>query len=80
MIGQFQVRLYYNGVQAERRIVRIYTTGGQLVAQKEFDMVTTTSPYMRMDFDLSRYSAATYVVKVVDAHAKEITSGLVVVQ
>ena len=78
--GQFQVRLYYNGVQAERRIVRIYTTGGQLVAQKEFDMVTTTSPYMRMDFDLSRYSAATYVVKVVDAHAKEITSGLVVVQ
>jgi len=51
-----------------------------LVAQKEFDMVTTTSPYMRMDFDLSRYSAATYVVKVVDAHAKEITSGLVVVQ
>lgn len=77
--GQFQVRLYYNGAQAERRIVRIYTTGGQLVAQKEFDMVTTTSPYMRMDFDLSRMSAATYVVKVVDAHAKVITSGLVVV-
>jgi subtilisin-like proprotein convertase family protein/N-acetylneuraminic acid mutarotase len=78
--GQFQVRLYYNGVQAERRIVRIYTIGGQLVQQKEFDLVTMTAPYLRMDFDLSRMAAATYVVKVVDSHAKEITSGLVVIQ
>lgn len=78
--GQFQVRLYYNGVQAERRIVRIYTLGGQLVQQKEFDLVSLSDPYMRLDFDLSRMPAATYVVKVSDAYAKEITSGLLIVQ
>lgn len=78
--GQFQVRLYYNGVQAERRIVRIYTMGGQLVNQKEFDLVSFTPPYLRLDFDLSKMAAGTYVVKVTDAYAKEITSGLVVVQ
>lgn len=78
--GQFQVRLYYNGVQAERRKVQIFTVGGQLVTQKEFDMNTFTQPYMRMDFDLSLRAAGTYVVKVVDMHLKEITSGLVVVQ
>jgi hypothetical protein len=50
------------------------------VQQKEFDLVTMTAPYLRMDFDLSRMAAATYVVKVVDSHAKEITSGLVVIQ
>lgn len=79
--GQFQVRLYYNGVQAERRKVQIFTVGGQLVTEKEFDLVTLTAPYLRMDFDLSRMgAAATYVVKVVDMHSKVITSGLVVVQ
>jgi hypothetical protein len=78
--GQFQVRLYYNGMQAERRIVKIYTMGGQLINQKEFDLVSLTAPYLRMDFDLSRMPASTYVVKVVDYNEKEITSGLVVVQ
>ncbi|HEY6062751.1 MAG TPA: T9SS type A sorting domain-containing protein, partial [Chitinophagaceae bacterium] len=78
--GQFEVRLYYNGVMAERRIVRIYSMGGQLVAQKEFDLVSGTHPYLSLKFDLGIQSAGTYLVKVVDRNAKQITSGLVVLQ
>jgi subtilisin-like proprotein convertase family protein len=78
--GQFQVRLYHNGAQAERRKVRIYNMGGQLMAQKEFDLVTGTHPYLSMTFDLPLLSAGTYVVKVVDRHERKITSGLMVIQ
>jgi hypothetical protein len=78
--GSFQVRLYYNGAQAERRIVRIYSTVGQLMAQKEFDLVTGTPPYLSMTFNLPTLAAGTYAVKVVDKNSKQITSGLVVIQ
>jgi hypothetical protein len=57
--GQFQVRWYYNGAIAERRKVQIYNSAGQLMAQKEFDLVSGTPPYMSMNFNLplllSRY-------------------------
>ena len=78
--GSFQVRLYYNGAIAERRIVRIYNMNSQLVAQKEFDLVSGTPPYLSLQFDLPKLAAGTYAVKVVDKNSKQITSGLVVIQ
>ena len=78
--GMFHVRLYYSQTQAERRIVRIYNVLGQKVAEKSFDFDSNTSPYLDLDFDLSNFSAGTYVVKVVDKHTGKITSGLVVIQ
>jgi subtilisin-like proprotein convertase family protein len=78
--GQFQVRLYYNGAFAERRIVRIYNSIGSLVAQKEFDLVSSTAPYLSLTFDLGLNAAGTYAVKVVDKNGGKITSGLVVIQ
>ena len=78
--GQFHVRLYYSGVQAERRIVRIYNMGGQLMAQKEFDLDSHTPHYLDLYFDLPNLAAGTYAVKVVDRNEKKITSGLMVIQ
>jgi subtilisin-like proprotein convertase family protein len=78
--GQFQVRLYYSGVQGERRIVRIYSAQGQLMAQKEFDLDSNTPQYLSMTFDLPLLSAGTYVVKVVDKNGGKITSGLMVIE
>ena len=78
--GQFQVRLFYDGAIGERRIVKIYSTGGQLMAQKEFDLDSFTPPYMSMSFDLPTLAAGTYVVKVVDKNSQTIKSGLMVIQ
>ncbi|HMK26709.1 MAG TPA: GEVED domain-containing protein [Chitinophagaceae bacterium] len=78
--GQFQVRLYYNGAIAERRIVRIYNSIGGLVAQKEFDLVSGTPSYQSLTFNLGLNAAGTYAVKVVDKNGGKITSGLVVIQ
>jgi len=80
--GAFQVRLYYNGSVAEKRVVSIYKANGQLVAEKEFFLSSTTSPYLRMDFDFtaSALAAGTYVVKVNNTTAGTTVSGLVVIQ
>ncbi len=78
--GKFEVRLYYNRAYAEKRIAKIYTITGQLVASKEFDLFTNSHPYLSINFDLGIQSAGTYVVKVVDKYSKHIASGLVVIQ
>jgi len=78
--GQFQVRLYHNGVQGERRKVRIYNAFGQLMAQKEFDLDSNSPHYLSLAFVLPNLAAGTYVVKVVDKNEGKITSGLMVIQ
>ncbi|MEQ1677084.1 MAG: GEVED domain-containing protein [Chitinophagaceae bacterium] len=79
--GAFQVRLYYDPSSiSEKRAVYLYNPSGQLIASREFDLVSITAPYLRMDFDLGRASRGTYVVKVVDKNSGRIVSGLVVVQ
>ena len=78
--GTFQIRLYYAGSVAERRVVRIYKANGQLVAQKEFDLVLGTPSYMRMDFDLPRLAAGTYAAKVSSKFTENIVSGLFIIQ
>lgn len=79
--GQFQVRLFYDPTAtAERRVVYIYNSDGQLMTSREFNLLNTTAPYMRMDFDLGRFAKGTYVVKVVDITTGKTKSGLVLVQ
>jgi subtilisin-like proprotein convertase family protein len=78
--GAFQVRLYYNGSVAEKRVVSIYKANGQLVAEKDFFLSSLTSPYLRMDFDLSTLAAGTYVVKVNNTTEGTTVSGLVIIQ
>jgi Secretion system C-terminal sorting domain len=79
--GNFQVRLYYDPSSiSEKRGVYIYNAQGQLMTSREFDLVNTTAPYLKMDFDLSRAAAGTYVVKVVHKFTGKVVSGLVVVQ
>jgi subtilisin-like proprotein convertase family protein len=78
--GQFQVRLYYSGVQAERRKVIIYNAIGQFVAQKEFDLDTNTPRYLSMTFDLPLLAAGNYAVQVVDKYGARKTSGIMVIQ
>ena len=78
--GKFEVRLYYSGVQSERRTVRIYNMIGQRVAEQSFDLDSNSPNYMSLKFDLSNLSAGTYAVKLVNQHDQTIFSGLVVVQ
>ncbi len=78
--GQFQVRLYYSGVQAERRKVIIYNAAGQFVAQKEFDLDSNTPRYLSMAFDLPLLAAGNYAVQVVDKYGARKTSGIMVIQ
>jgi subtilisin-like proprotein convertase family protein len=78
--GQFQVRLYYAGGVTEKRKVSIFKSNGQLITEKEFYLDNISNPYLRMDFDLSRYAAGTYVVKVNNTITGSIVSGLVIIQ
>ncbi|MBK9382378.1 MAG: choice-of-anchor J domain-containing protein [Chitinophagaceae bacterium] len=79
--GAFQVRLYYEGGLAEKRVVSIYNPLGQLITSREFTLVSGTAPYMRMDFDLGGVKAkGTYVVKVANMFTGKVVSGLVLVQ
>lgn len=77
--GTFQIRLYYDGNAAERRIIRIYNSIGQLVAQKEFDMQTGSPTYQRMDFSLPRLAAGPYVAKVTSKFSGRIVSGVFII-
>jgi len=78
--GAFQVRLYYGGSITEKRRVSIFKSNGQLIMEKDFYLDNVSNPYLRMDFDLSRYAAGTYVVKVNNVHNGNIVSGLVIIQ
>lgn len=78
--GAFQVRYYHAGDMNEKRIISIYNAIGQLVASKTFDLTYTSSPYLRMDVDLSGAARGTYVVKVAHAYSGKIVAGLVLVQ
>ncbi len=78
--GQFQVRLYYGGDLSEKRVVSIYNAQGQLITKKEFALDIVPTPYMKMDFDLTKQGPGVYVVKVAHKYSGKITSGLVVIQ
>ena len=78
--GVFQVRLYFGDVITENRFVSIYDQNGQVVATKEVVLTNISDPYTRIEFDLSKQAAGTYVVKVAHKHTGKITSGLVIKQ
>jgi subtilisin-like proprotein convertase family protein len=77
--GQFDIRLYYSGTQAETRKVQIYSAGGQLMAQQEYNFDSNTPSYARLTFDLPQLAAGSYAVKVVDKNGKKITSGIMII-
>jgi hypothetical protein len=76
----FQVRLFSTGNPTEVRVVSIYTPSGQLLERKKFTLDNINGPYLRMDFDLSKFATGTYIVKVEDRFSKVISSGFVVKQ
>ena len=77
--GAFQVRLYYAGNTAEKRIVSIYNPKGQLITSRTFDLNYRSTPYLSMNFDLSGMARGTYVVKVAHEYSGKVISGLVLV-
>lgn len=78
--GAFQIRYYHAGDMNEKRIISVYNTTGQLVATKTFNLTYTSSPYLRMDVDLSGAARGTYAVKVAHEYSGKIVAGLVLVQ
>lgn len=77
--GAFQVRLYYSGNAAEKRVVSVYNAQGQLITSRTFDLNYRSVPYLSMNFDLSGMARGTYVVKVAHEYSGKIVSGLVLV-
>jgi hypothetical protein len=79
--GAFQVRLYYSGERAEKRVVTLYNSIGQAVDSKEFVLVAGTPAYLQMNFDLGGATAkGPYVVKVANLYNGRVVSGIVMVQ
>ena len=79
--GAFQVRLYYSGERAEKRVVTLYNSIGQAVDSKEFVLVAGTPAYLQMNFDLGGATAkGPYVVKVANLYSGRVVSGIVMVQ
>jgi hypothetical protein len=76
--GQFQVRVFFDGPNADFREVMIYNDKGQLVARKAFDLYVSQPPYLQMDFDMTHMPAGTYVVKVEERYTGKIKSGVMV--
>jgi subtilisin-like proprotein convertase family protein len=77
--GAFQVRLYYAGNTAEKRVVSVYNAKGQLITSRTFDLNYRSTPYLSMNFDLSGMARGTYVVKVAHEYSGKVISGLVLV-
>ena len=78
--GAFTVRLFFGDALTENRFVSVYNPLGQVVATKEIVLTNVSEPYTKIDFDLSKQAAGTYVVKVAHKHTGKVTSGLIVKQ
>ena len=78
--GQFQVRVFFDGPNADIRHVMIYNEQGQLVLRKAFDLFVPQTPYLQMTFDMSAFPAGTYVVKAEERFSGKIKSGLLIIQ
>jgi len=78
--GAFQVRLYFATNAAEKRVVSIYNTAGQLITSRTFNLNYNSAPYQSMTFDLSGMARGTYVVKVAHEYSEKVVSGLILIQ
>lgn len=79
--GQFQIRLYYPGVTADKRRIQIFNSAGAEVMSRDIMLSNVTSPhYQRFDVDLSFQPAGIYLVKVIDLYTKKSASGFVIKQ
>ena len=75
--GQFQVR-YFNtqGNSINPRILTIFDSKGARVYSKTYDI---TSPYTKMDVDMTNYSKGIYHVELGDRNGKRIKTGSVII-
>ncbi len=80
--GAFQVRLYFGGDLAEKRVVTIYNPLGQVIESRDFTLVRGSAPYQRMDFNLGGGATAkgSYVIKVANIFTGKVVSGIILVQ
>lgn len=78
--GRFQVRLYYNSIYAEKRVVTVYNQLGQVITSKQFNLNSGSAPYLSMFFDVTNVPAGTYTVKVADHFTGKVVAGQLVVQ
>ncbi|MBK9568898.1 MAG: T9SS type A sorting domain-containing protein [Chitinophagaceae bacterium] len=78
--GAFTVRLFFGDALTENRFVSVYNPLGQVVATKEIVLTNVSDPYTKIDFDLSKQAAGTYVVKVAHKRTGKVTAGLIVKQ
>lgn len=79
--GQIQVRLFNNsGISGEVRTVSVFNTAGQKVAEKTFTLLASGIPYQRLDMDLGKIAAGTYIVRVHDQSTGRVSSGMVVIR
>ncbi len=74
--GQFQVR-FYAYTLGVKRTLRVYDSKGTMVFRKEF---TVSSPYEKMDVDVSRYAHGIYHVELRDADGKILGTGMTMFQ
>ena len=77
--GEFQVRLYAQGIPYQKRTVTIFNIMGVQIAEKSFFIDNTTNPYLRMDFSLGKMPSGVYIVKVTNNYTSKVVSGLVVI-
>ena len=80
--GGFQVRYYYlNGnVLNERRVVQVHNSAGVAVLTKIFALDNTTNPYLKMDFDMTKFASGIYTVTVLDQYTGTSVAGKLIVQ
>jgi subtilisin-like proprotein convertase family protein len=79
--GMFQVRVYYPGVQSEKRRIQVFNSSGQEVLSRDIMLSNTTSPhFQRFDVDLRFQPSGIYVVRVIDLFSKKSVQGFVIKQ
>ncbi|TMI61539.1 MAG: T9SS type A sorting domain-containing protein [Bacteroidetes bacterium] len=61
--GLFHIRLFAP-VGTDWRVVRIYSSAGSMVAEKEFLLTNTTNPWLDMDFDFTSKPKGVYIIQI----------------
>jgi hypothetical protein len=61
--GVFHIRVF-RPAGTDWRTVRIFSTAGSLVAEKEFLFTNTTNPWLDMDFDFTSKPRGVYIIQI----------------
>ena len=61
--GLFHIRLFAPPT-TEWRVIRIFSSSGSMVAEKEFLLTNTTNPWLDMDFDFTNKPKGVYIIQI----------------